>query len=232
MIVTATQLGFQKLAGFFYSGLGATYTTTVAAGTGIIRTFNVLKRPISGSAASSVGVGGGSGTVEFTENADVEFELEVWGHVTRVGTFTITSVPVGGRQGSSLASYNMDESGNITGFFNSQTGDEIPLSSGSVANIQVLTATAATSGITVTEGANVVLISPAIAANVNFTINTGAVLGDSLTLIVPQNATGGWDLIVDGVDYCPEPPTALTQIVIKLEHDGTNWNLTNTPTWN
>jgi hypothetical protein len=59
MQVTATELGFQKLAGFFYSGLGATYTVTVNSviGTGIIKSFNVLKRPVSGQAASSVGVG-------------------------------------------------------------------------------------------------------------------------------------------------------------------------------
>jgi hypothetical protein len=121
MQVTATELGFQKLAGFFYSGLGATYTVTVAAGTGIIKSFNVLKRPVSGQAASSVGVGGGAGTVVYTENADVEFELEVWGQVTRVGTFTVEFTATGGRQGSGLASYSINAS-QQTGLVNPKDG--------------------------------------------------------------------------------------------------------------
>lgn len=128
MNVTTTTLGFQKLAGFFYSGLGATYTTTVSAGTGEIKNFNVLKRPLSGSAAGSVGVGGSSGTVVYTEDADVEFELEVWGQVTRVGTFVITSVPTGGRQGSGLASYEVGAAA-LEGLFDPKTGGIIPLPS-------------------------------------------------------------------------------------------------------
>ncbi len=110
------------------------------------------------------------------------------------------------------------------------TIDDLPSGSGG-ATLQTINTASATSGILVTTGANIVRISPAISSNVNFPI-VGGNFGDSLTLFIPQNATGGWDVIVDGVDYTQELPAGLTQIVIKLEHDGTNWNLTNTPLWN
>lgn len=115
MIATTTKLGFQKLAGFFYSGLGATYTTTVTPGTGVIDNFRVMKRPISATTANVAGIGGTSGSVEFTEENDVEFELEVWGDVTTIGTFTITSTSTGEEQGSALASYATDADGNVIG---------------------------------------------------------------------------------------------------------------------
>lgn len=115
MIKTTVALGFQKLAGFFYSGLGATYTTTVTPGTGVIENFNVLKRPVSSVTSSVIGNGGASGTVIYTENSDIEFELEVWGNVVTVGTFTISSSSTGTGQGSMLASYATDINGNVTG---------------------------------------------------------------------------------------------------------------------
>lgn len=125
MIKTTTALGFQKLAGFFYSGLGATYTTTVTPVTGVIKSFNVVKRPISSVTSSVLGTGGNSGTVISTENADVEFELEVWGHVTTIGTFTINSTATGTQQGSNIASYAENSSGSITGLVDPKTGGTI-----------------------------------------------------------------------------------------------------------
>jgi hypothetical protein len=102
-------------------------------------------------------------------------------------------------------------------------------SGGLVPELQTLTSAEATAGITISEGINVVRINPAISADSTFAI-TGGAFGDSLTLFVPQNATGGWDLILDGVDY--GNGVALTQITIELKHDGTNWNLVNSPLWN
>jgi hypothetical protein len=108
----------------------------------------------------------------------------------------------------------------------------ISASGGGGALTQTLNTASATSGIAVSTGANIVRISPAISSNVNFPI-TGGAFGDALTLFVPQNATGGWIVVVDGIDYTEEGlPSGDTQIVIKLEHDGTNWNVTNTPIWN
>lgn len=102
-----------------------------------------------------------------------------------------------------------------------------------MATLQTLTPAQATSpGISITTGANIVRISPAISANSNFAIVGGA-FGDSLTLFVPQDSTGLWQLIVDGDLYSDDVTNiANTQIMIQLVHDGVSWNASDAPVWN
>jgi len=105
-------------------------------------------------------------------------------------------------------------------------------SGGSATTTQTLTPAAATTGITITSGANVVRISPAISANANFAI-TGGSFGDSLTLFVPQDSTGLWELIVDGDLFTDDVTNiANSQIMIQMVNDGTSWNVSNSPQWN
>lgn len=87
---TAAIKGTQKLYGFYGNGDGATYTITATNGTGIMKKFDVIRRPIRGGIPNTVGTGGSGQAITYTENARFDFELEVYADVTNVGTFTAT----------------------------------------------------------------------------------------------------------------------------------------------
>jgi hypothetical protein len=115
MLVTTIKLGWQKLDGFFSSGNGSKFTVTVTPLTGAIETFSVMKRAISSSVSNTVEKGGTSGTVTFTEDADVEFELEIWADVSTIGTINTAISATNGRNGTALASFSTNSLGIVTG---------------------------------------------------------------------------------------------------------------------
>ena len=87
---TATVKGTQKLYGFYGNGNGATYTITVTNGTGVMKKFDVIRRPIRGGIPNVVQTGYSGTAVTYTEPARFDFELEIWADVTTAGTFTAT----------------------------------------------------------------------------------------------------------------------------------------------
>jgi len=87
---TAAIKGTQKLYGFYGNGNGATYTITAINGTGVMKKFDAIRRPIRGGIPNTVGTGGSGQEITYTENARFDFELEVWADVTTAGTFTAT----------------------------------------------------------------------------------------------------------------------------------------------
>lgn len=105
---TATIKGTQKLYGFYGNGNGATYAVTVTNGTGVMKKFDVIRRPIRGGIPNVVATGGSGEALNYTENARFDFELEVWADVTTAGTFTATVTSSAGGDNITLASYATD----------------------------------------------------------------------------------------------------------------------------
>lgn len=122
---------------------------------------------------------------------------------------------------------------NVSLVYNDGAGTlTVSASGGGGALTQTITSASATSGITVSSGANIIKIDPPISANVNFPLEDG-ILGDTLTLFITQDSTGFREVIVDGVLYTDDSTnTANTKITIELAHDGVTWNPTNSPRWN
>ena len=105
---TATVKGTQKLYGFYGNGNGATYTITVTNGTGVMKKFDVIRRPIRGGIPNVVQTGYSGTAVTYTENARFDFELEIWADVTTVGTFTATVTSSAGGDNITMATVNTD----------------------------------------------------------------------------------------------------------------------------
>ena len=114
-VATATRTGTQKIFGQYGVGNGTTYDISVAAGTGAMRKYDVVRRPVRGGPSGVVGTGGNGTTVSFTENARFDFELEIWADVTTAGTFTVTITPTGTGDLITMASHTKDAYGSITG---------------------------------------------------------------------------------------------------------------------
>jgi hypothetical protein len=112
---TATVKGTQKLYGFYGNGNGATYTITVTNGTGVMKKFDVIRRPIRGGIPNVVQTGYSGTAVTYTENARFDFELEIWADVTTVGTFTITNSSSAGGDNITMATIVTDSNGKTVG---------------------------------------------------------------------------------------------------------------------
>ena len=105
---TATVKGTQKLYGFYGNGNGATYTITVTNGTGAMKKFDVIRRPIRGGIPNVVQTGYSGTAVTYTENARFDFELEIWADVTTAGTFTATVTSSAGGDNITMATLATD----------------------------------------------------------------------------------------------------------------------------
>jgi len=139
---TATVKGTQKLYGFYGNGNGATYTITATNGTGVMRKFDVVRRPIRGGAGSVVGTSGSGVAVSYTENARFDFELEVWADVSTVGTFTVAVTSSGGGDTINMSPYLLDSSANAVAFVGPD-GLITPMSDGALAMRKLRRATIA-----------------------------------------------------------------------------------------
>ncbi len=113
--VTLTATGVQKIAGLYGNGNGATYVTTVTAGTATVKKFDVRRRPIRGGPGNVVGSAGNTQTVTYTETARFDFELEVWADISAAGTVVVTQTKSGETDQIHMATYGTDATGNITG---------------------------------------------------------------------------------------------------------------------
>lgn len=122
---TTTIKGTQKLYGFYGNGNGAVYTVTATNGTGVMKKFDVIRRPIRGGIPNTVGTAGSGQTVTYTENARFDFELEVWADVTTVGTFTATITDTSNGDTISMATYALDSTGNPLGLVSPKDGSVI-----------------------------------------------------------------------------------------------------------
>ena len=132
---TATVKGTQKLYGFYGNGNGATYTITVTNGTGVMKKYDVIRRPIRGGIPNVVQTGYSGTAVTYTENARFDFELEIWADVTTAGTFTATVTDTTNGDNVAMMTWALDSSGNPLGAVSPKDGSVIPFTAQTVTRL-------------------------------------------------------------------------------------------------